>query len=86
MSNEAKPRKYVAVGVSVYSELIGTGTDAGYEDVKLGNIPSIIVGKRKINIPVVAIEQKYGLAPCELDPVIDNIIERKKLERTSRDA
>jgi hypothetical protein len=59
------------MSVKQYAEVIGVGLDAAYEDVRLGNIEVMRIGSRKIRIPVVTIEQRLGVAPGDLDDVID---------------
>lgn len=64
-------RKHIGVSPKKYALLAGVGLDAAYQDIHQGNIESIRIGKRKIIIPVPAIERKFGLDPGDLDDKID---------------
>lgn len=64
-------RKHLVLTPRQYAEIVDVGLDAAYEDIRQGNIESIRIGKRKIKIPVAAIEKKFGLHPGELDDKID---------------
>ncbi len=64
-------RKHIGVPPKQYAVIAGVGLDAAYEDIRQGNIESIRIGKRKIIIPVAAIERKFGLNPGDLDDKID---------------
>jgi hypothetical protein len=64
-------RKHAVITPRQYAAIAKVGLDAAYQDLRQCNIESIRVGKRKLKIPAVAVEKRFGLNPGDLDAIID---------------
>jgi hypothetical protein len=66
-------RKYLLLTVRQYAYVLRCGMFAAYSDIRQGNVDAVTIGKKKIRVPAIAVEKKLGLAPGELDVIIDTM-------------
>jgi hypothetical protein len=78
-------RKIVTINVREMAHLQGSGDDVVRHDIRVGKLEHIIVGKKNIRITAVAAEQRLGLNPGDIDPIITEYREKKRSDRTGED-
>ena len=81
-------RKHATTNPIILSGILGVSNTSTYDGIKREEIGAIRIGNRLV-IPVAPLEQRLGLGPGGLDPIIDRLeaeIAEKKAKKKSEEA